>query len=983
MSAPVLPATRSSTWNGVSNFTEQPPTNSGGAVTAWTIVADPGSIPPAFWIGSDTGVLTNVGVAPPATNHSAQAPLTTTDAAGFSGVTTRNTAAGGGYNASCYAGGYDRAAGAYTVNHVIIVGSTKYIFPIASVSASYVAAVVAKLVSVDDLHRLYIDDVLTLSVTDGQLRTGTGTGKLEDGAGSSVGTVVSAVVGETLTYPEIPTWKKGISVEIDGTVGVDYVVERLFHDPLLDSRCTIYVKSAATIRPFRNEHNIWQHGSTAFTVVGDAANGTVTRMKIDQEQSRHLDWSGAPGDVYPAAPASFTFATLLYPDGTTPVLGAVGDNGEDPADCLGVGAAFWWYGVQDALGDQWHTATFGDDDTACSDPAAATDDKRSDGCCYTFVVDAGTPCLTFVKGAASAQWTTDQPKAYFVPKVNVAQTTYLSGDVDVYVRALDAAACEYSLRVVGSMTNSWSSVSGPLNTVTLGLAADTKYELRYRIGAGGTIKTRILYFNPAQPATTLGETPPNILVSGSSEWTDIKARIADAARAATYGAMWARTLGEDDVNHLGFNYRNKRRVFMDGMRRFFEDFFALILPIKLDGVGAHPEQERLVRLYILDNALNIDPVGVEGDLASAQPSKEWCYAGYYGFHGPWCVALAYGLLSPIFTSAASPYGLTPVEWFKVREMLGGFGLYDAIRDTVPVAGGINAGGFSQAMWPTAYKVGRLAAAAVMPEYHSPVFGTSGAPGGSQPTPALFTPFPGQQLSWWDAAGKKTVSNPGTPNLYCKPGFWGVMSDTTPPTWLPQPGYLGPGTMSQPLIFLMHFLHNYASTHLAHLDAAWLLLADLDGVGLQSISGPSNGDPGHGWGVTCRLNNSKFPDITALTEVVLADPGNDQSTAITVAVSAVAAGSKYVRASGSFIVDGVTVGAACFAYGFSNFGNNEGGHVVSRTALEVVVDWTVVDEAAGAGKGFGFGGVPEYTVPQSMTDQCPYSLVFFKDGAGGT
>src|SRR6185503_2922484 len=50
-----------------------------------------------------------------------------------------------------------------------------------------------------------------------------------------------------LTPQAISDFKSGISLKPLGTYGVDYLVENWYHDPAVDPRCTVYVKSTTNI----------------------------------------------------------------------------------------------------------------------------------------------------------------------------------------------------------------------------------------------------------------------------------------------------------------------------------------------------------------------------------------------------------------------------------------------------------------------------------------------------------------------------------------------------------------------------------------------------------------------------------------------------------------------------------------------------------------------------------------------------------------
>lgn len=283
-----------------------------------------------------------------------------------------------------------------------------------------------------------------------------------------------------------PLHRGGIDVRCLGTAGVDFSAEALYHDPAIDGRRLLYVRSTTQLALGHNARNSIQYtdSGNGFAVRWDLApagwnvtaeSGTI-RARIDGDLHWGDGWigdlpngstcsRGGEGNSKLAARAfvsgaPFTVASLTYPDGT-PVVGAVGPaaapNFSDPH----VRGKVYWRGVRDLHGDEWHRLTFGDDDGAWRSKVECVefgDRFASDGGVQDLIVDPLTPAIAFSKASTefkgggnstAGQWYTTPPRAYFIPRV-YTQTTYLTNGVDIrFSNIMSTAAVWFRLNTTG------------------------------------------------------------------------------------------------------------------------------------------------------------------------------------------------------------------------------------------------------------------------------------------------------------------------------------------------------------------------------------------------------------------------------------------------------------------------------------------------------------------------------------------------------
>jgi len=670
---------------------------------------------------------------------------------------------------------------------------------------------------------------ITLTVIDDESMTDTDTVEINVRE-------VPVLLGNTISE-----YKSGITLDVLGVYGLDYLVENWYHDPAVDPRCTIYIRDDTPLSFTHNAMNLIAGG-----VVG-ADGGGIIRYRVDQNMTRRAVWAGG-ANRYPAYTGPIALGQMQYDPGV-PVVGGAGPlPGGNPADR----STFYWRGMVGPVGDEWHVIAVGDDD---EDADLYYDAWSSDGKVFYFVVNPTTPSVALAANSPDAQWYTTPVKAHFVPKIH-SQTTYLIGDIDIELAALDAAQVQYSLRAEDDPTDVWQVYAGPINTLTEPLAADTRYELRYRIGADGVVKTRILHFDPAYPSDS--EPHPNdILWKGPGGLQRIRDRIHDPAPE--------RFVYRDRYNAIvtdPFYHKRGRVTLMNGDRRntIGMGILANAFPLIVDGFDQHPEASAFLHDAMLDNILGLDPVGVEGVHSQNNPCKEINYQGYYSVTTPLSMALAYDWVIKDMRAGVHPDGFTAVEDYKMRDMLAAFCLHTAHRYVEPYSHWIDADGYDLGMWTTAWLFGANIIAAVMPNYDGDLYGASGAPGGVFGAPRPWTPYPDAPITWWDLATDKNAPIPGCPNMAKRSGFWGLLNENI--EWADRAGYWGGRMMGWLYYVNANFRVNFEGRRYPHFEEAFNQI--IAGT-LTPGKSPEEGPLHH---YSTLLVNHNFPVQAAATHPVL-------------------------------------------------------------------------------------------------------------------
>jgi len=679
-----------------------------------------------------------------------------------------------------------------------------------------------------------------LTVTDNEGATGVDSVLIVINAGSTAPPPTPQTVSE---------YKSGISLKILGTYGADYIVEQQYHEPLIDPHCTIYIRSDVDINLLHNDQNIIRDGDSLGENIHIGANGLdgipdsgdegVIRYRVDQDMTRRAMWADS-STLYPAWPGPQSFDDMEYDPGV-PVVGATGPlGGGDITDT----STFYWRGIVDSVGDEWHIIAVGDDDTPLASYYA---NRSSDGKIYTFIVNPATPACNLICKDAGAQFYTTPPKTYFVPVIR-DQTTYLLGNCDIELAALGGAEVRYSLTVEGQVEN-WQVYDAPINTVAAGLQSDTRYELKYRIGQVGPVKTRIVHFDPAYPSDS-EQHPKNIM------WADAGTglpEIRDRITREPYATEYDRFLNNPFTHRRTSPYTS---TLMTGERWAGGPATPSSFPLLMEGFDTHPECSEFLYKAMLDTWMNLDPVGLEGIWSLNSPTREICSQGYANAGTPLGVALSYDWVIKTMRAGSHPHGFTAIEDYKIRDNLAAFCNWTAYTYCKP--GSANADGYSVGMWNGAWTHYAAMIAAIINNYDSDLYGTSGAPGGVYNAPRPWTPFPDHPMTWWNVYNDKNALIYGYPNLQMRGTFWGLLNENY--EWADRTPYWG--VLAKFYYRTMNFRHNFDGYHYPHLDQAIKMIAE----GGQVYPLKWNEGPLHH--CSAQMVNRNFPEIAAIMDAML-------------------------------------------------------------------------------------------------------------------
>lgn len=557
---------------------------------------------------------------------------------------------------------------------------------------------------------------------------------------ATLGILGAAETSPAVTGAELTNYRSGISLVIQGRHGQDYVVERFYHDPLIDDHGVIHIRSGVKLALEHNERNTWvSQTRPPFRECGvDGPDGKPgsgdegqIRYKVDRDQQLGISWSNlrgkTPNPMQPAYTAPFSWSELEFEPGVK-VLGNIG-----PKPGAAMGPGFYYRGLKDAWGDEWHTLTVADDDAAFQDN---TRKQSTDGKIFLFVIDPKTPCLSLRTRTPQAQFYTTPAKTYFLPRLH-EQTTYLTDGVEVVLTSLVDDGGALSYRLDGGPTKAYTT---PLRSEDL---TDGRHVLECWIGSGPR-KTRTIVKNPPHPSRS--ETHPRLLWADQAELDGIKARL----QREPYKGLWDACHG-DKAAQAGIDKTLGR-----GGRGWVGGAMVNALVAHFDGVQAKaPNATQSYAAYakrvLLDNKLNLDPVGFElAHHADPIPTPEWNYFGYWVVNEVFDLAFAYDLLIGSYRSDQTPGGITPIEDLKIRDGLAHWIAVQLLdlrgcegsneRERQPAAGS------GDGMWDTARLCGAAAAAMAMPAYDTAYYGTSGF---DNTTRARHTdvPFVGQAFTW--------------------------------------------------------------------------------------------------------------------------------------------------------------------------------------------------------------------------------------------
>jgi hypothetical protein len=538
----------------------------------------------------------------------------------------------------------------------------------------------------------------------------------------------------------VHNYRSGISMNLSGKEGTDYAVETLFHDPIVCDVETVYIKASTTIGFSHNALNVCGRNSAAGSTTYKPAIGDVglIRYWVDGDMNRAFRWtrySNAATDkgatTAPAFTAPLSFSTLQYPapgpNSGTAVLGTTGNNGKDNGDRF----AYFAYGLLDSVGDEWHTLQTWDDDSMPGNQPGDSEWWASDGKVRIFVVNPKTPCLTWAK-TGTGQFYTTPAKVYDLPKIHDQQTYFqagTSGTVAVTIRDINGNNVFYRI-------NGGSFTDAGTNQVTLDqddfTTGNNTLEYYYAGNAAHT-KTRTVLKNPAFPSA--GEAH-GLLLWGTQEAKD--RWVKEIVTPNTY--WWNRYKTGASTS------RSSIAAIPAGNRHY--PFEALIHALLTDRLGPTAAQSGQVpyaifaKNMLLNNLQRLDMVGQKGPhVQDAHPGREMFYRGYYDSDQVFDLAFGYDTLIACFKSTDHATGVTPIEDYYIRDLIG-----KAVMGSVAEMMSFTATGGTGGMWDTARRCAAVSGALAMPDYDTPYHGKSGfnkrTTGGYE-----WAPFPDDNYTW--------------------------------------------------------------------------------------------------------------------------------------------------------------------------------------------------------------------------------------------
>ncbi len=557
---------------------------------------------------------------------------------------------------------------------------------------------------------------------------------------------------------EVSNFKSGISVNYIGAKGSAYLEEYYYSDKLVCDRKTIYIKSDTLISFEHNDRNVARISSRNYQIIGkdgldgissSGDEGTI-RYKVDRDLNWgplwHDDGSGNP-NVLPAYGEPFAFDSLLY----SPGISVVGTTGPSPNIQLQrtTKNSYYFRGIVDSVGDEWHTITVADDDWKIT--SADTEWRASDGRVFNFVVNPKTPCIT-AHSTLGGQFYTTPAKTYFIPKINI-QTTYISagsGTVTLELADLYGRPVKYRINNGG-----WKQGSSPILSQTDFKNGTNLLECS-SIGNEAFVKSRIVVKNPPYPSGS--EDHGKLLWGTTNGWETIKNKIKQEPFKSRIAYDRVNRAGQDDWD---LNGRKGRRV--GNSFALANAFYAKCYGLSSRRVPtAAKTYAEYSKEMLLDNSTSIDSVGIEMGLAQITiPTRETIFRGYWDVDSVYNLAFAYDIMIDIYRGDKVAGGISAIEDLYLRDCMGLWtleqvrlgGNYDPYMVSEVAKGG---------MWDTARKVGALACMFAMPSYSTHYYGSSGLNGNTNVN--LFAPFPDNGITWKACLLDKTAPVTGFPNL---------------------------------------------------------------------------------------------------------------------------------------------------------------------------------------------------------------------------
>ncbi len=562
---------------------------------------------------------------------------------------------------------------------------------------------------------------------------------------------------------ELTNFKSGISLHFGDSAGtatdkgVAYAEEYFYFDKVIDDHKVVYIKGNTLISMSHNGLNRAGElgGGDSYESVGTDV-GQI-RYKVDGDHRFELyptQWT-----TYTAPLAFENMNYALYGNPGVPVVGSTGDNGL--TQTLANKTTRYHRGILDSAGDEWHTLTLADDDSARTGNAEF---RSSDGKIWYFVVNPKTPCMTW-RVSGSGQFYTTPPKTYFIPKI-YDQTTYISGTVTCELRDINGNNVFYRI-------NGGTFINAGTNHVTLNqnnFATGANTLEYYYAGREANKKTRRVVKNPGYPSEA--EAHGNRLWVNATQWTNImRPSLMNSTDKKWWIDQWSS--GKKQANHGQVNSMartGQRPIILSGPD---EAAFPNALVAKIYGMnykqsGALRTAADFAKLALFETRTVLDPIGKELNTSNNPvPARELNYRGYYDVRSIYSIAAAYDVIAGDYrANQGFANGLTPIEDYFIRDSLarwvhmcgmesGGWGS--------PIWYKLDGGG----MWDTAQKTGAAMIACMMPNYSTEYYGTCGMDGNN--TVFSDVVFPTLNHTWRSLYIENSVQPVGYPGVASRIG----------------------------------------------------------------------------------------------------------------------------------------------------------------------------------------------------------------------
>jgi hypothetical protein len=665
----------------------------------------------------------------------------------------------------------------------------------------------------------------------------------------------------------INNFLSGISLSVTG----DYAVEESSHLPWSTGWCVVYIDDAASLSFAHNSRNVVGEPNGGSEYVPALSDEGQIVYKIDGDQA--WEYQITSWDQYSSP---FAFASLnygMFGDVGTSVVGTTGGNGVDyttgtVSERLAKKETHYYRGILDSSGDEWHTITVADDDSA-EITGGDGEFEGSDGKVFYFVVNPTTPAIKIQED--TGEFYTTPPKKYFVPRI-YDQTTYFDGTVDFTLTDISGGNISYEINSGGVVNVGASSVV--LDETDFSNGSNT---LEYWLTATpGVKKTRMIVKAPSFPSA--GESHGHRFWGGVDNYdNELKAKLP--------GNYW---IGQWDNNsHTEADYTSGER--WGNWPAGQDAMVALRYGIDVGTEHIHASDTKsfayFAKLGLLASSGGLDPVSGECSTSGTPvPTRELFLRGYNDIEEYAKEAVAYDIIAGFYRSDQGfADGMTAIEDYIIRDRFAKYIHYTTLS-LAGMAGGLAFDALDEGgMWDTAHRVGGMIWAAAMPGYSSEIYGTSGFSGFSTTT-YTDAPFDSDEYTWYELFYTDPIGTlNGYPNLHKHFGYGDSdeYNMTSGGDWVPRGGYSTLNNMGYNMCIYGNLLALFATTRAkANFQA---VLAEGWAGTLDSLAGEPNSQPPltdmfRSW---APLQNNWFPDYanarSTMEALQISEPSNPEST----------------------------------------------------------------------------------------------------------